>query len=156
MQSGAQSDDRIAHKLDASPNWDTGEHSFWQLMLNREGMTFNFAHHIGTTSSAAYESSAPMREMVAGFVEAGQWNKSVPHVIVRSHRHRYVRVTIPSIWGDVECVITPAWQLRTPFVERIDRMRMPHIGGIIFTVEDGLCSTTAKIYPLPEQKPISI
>jgi len=28
-------------------------------------------------------------------------------------------------------------------------MRMPHIGGVIFTVEDGICNIHEKIYPLP-------
>jgi hypothetical protein len=117
---------------------------------------FQFAHHIGVTSSAAYESSAPMREMVAGLVEAAQWDRNLPDVFVRSHRHRFIPISIPSKRGRIHSVITPGWQLRTPFTERIDRMRMPHIGGVVFLVENNRCMIEEKIYPLPEPKMIKI
>jgi hypothetical protein len=146
-----QAEERVAKALGAEPN-DIGEFASYQWWLEADGVSFQIAHHIGTTSSAAYESSAPMREMVAGLVEAAQWERRMPDVIVRSHRHRFIPVSIPSIRGRINSVITPAWQLRTPFVERIDRMRMPHIGGVVFTVEDGVCQIREKLYPLPEQK----
>jgi hypothetical protein len=145
------SEERIAEAIGAETN-DIGEYASYQWRLDVGGMIFQFAHHIGVTSSAAYESSAPMREMVAGLVEAAQWDRSMPDVIVRSHRHRFIPVSIPSVRGRIHSVITPAWQLRTPFVERIDRMRMPHIGGVVFIVEDRRCQVLEKLYPLPEQK----
>ena len=151
----AQEDDTIGKDIGAHQD-ENGDFSFWQLNLVCQNILFNFAHHIGVTSSTAYESSAPMREMVAGFVEAGQWGKRLPNYVVRSHRHRYVKVVIPSQYGDVESIITPGWQLRTPFVERIDRMRMPHIGGIVFVIEEGICTVKAKVYKLPEPEPILI
>ena len=146
---GAQSEERIAKALGAIPN-EIGEYSSYQWWLDVDGVVFQFAHHIGTTSSAAYETSAPMRELVSGLVEAAQWGQKLPQVIVRSHRHRFTPVSIPSLHGRINCVITPGWQLRTPFIERIDRMRMPHIGGVVFLVEDGTCEIREKIYPIPQ------
>jgi len=131
---------------------EVGEHGSYQWWLDVDGMIFQFAHHIGTTSSAAYETSAPMRELVASLVEAAQWKQPLPDIVVRSHRHRFVEVPLPSLEGRIRCVITPAWQLRTPFTERIDRMRMPHIGGVIFLVEKGTVQVREKIYPLPGPK----
>jgi len=134
---------------------DGGANSVWQLWLDVEGVVFQFAHHIGTTSSAAYETSAPMREMVAGLVEAVQWDQRLPDVFVRSHRHRYITVPLPRSGDrDIQIVITPGWQLRTPHVERIDRMRLPQIGGVVFIVEDGKCQVEKKIYAMP--KPVII
>jgi hypothetical protein len=150
-----ESEERIAKAIGAVPN-DTGEYASYQWWLTADDVPFQFAHHIGVTSSAAYESSAPMREMVAALVEASQWGASVPRVIVRSHRHRFIEVPIPSIHGRIRCVITPGWQLRTPFVERIDRMRMPHIGGVVFRVEGEQCQVIEKIYPLPGPQPTAI
>ena len=150
-----KSEERIARELGLAPN-EVGDYSVWQLRLRIGDILFQFAHHIGVTSSAAYETSAPMRELVAGLVEAAQWGQTMPRVIVRSHRHRFVTVPIPSLQGRIECVITPGWQLRTPNVERIDRMRMPHIGGVVFLVEDHTCQVKEKLYPLPEPKAIRI
>ena len=152
---GSMAEERIGRELDC-PQDELGKYSHWQLWLDTGGVIFQFAHHIGVTSSAAYETSAPMRELVAALIEATQWGQPMPRVIVRSHRHRFVPVSIPSLFGRIECVITPSWQLRTPHVERIDRMRMPHIGGVVFLVEDHTCQTIEKLYPLPGPKPIVV
>jgi hypothetical protein len=146
-QPGGQSDERIAVAIGAVKN-DDGMSASWQQWLDVDGIVINIAHHIGTTSSAAYESSAVMREMVAALVEAGQWEQRLPDVIIRSHRHRFIRIAIPSAKGEIQAAVSPGWQLRTPYVERIDRMRLPHIGGLVLLVEDKECLIKAKIYPL--------
>lgn len=149
---GAEAEERIAKGLGAERNGGD-EHSAWQWWIEMGGLVFQLAHHIGVTSSAAYESSAPMREMVAGLVEAAQWKQPLPHVFVRSHRHRFIEIPLPAADGRIRLVITPGWQLRTPFVERIDRLRMPHIGGVVFIVKDGKCQVHEKLYPLPGPEP---
>lgn len=143
-QSG-QSEERIARMIGAEKN-EQGNYSSYQTWLDVDGVIFNIAHHIQTTSSAAYESSAVMRELTAAMVEAGQWKQHTPDVLIRSHRHRYSQVIIPSWRGEIRAAVTPGFQLRTPFVERIDRMRLPHIGGLIILVEDGQCQIIPKIY----------
>lgn len=150
-----ESEERIARQIGAVKN-ELGEYASYQWWLQVDEVPFQFAHHIGVTSSAAYESSAPMRELVSGLVEASQWDQRLPRVIVRSHRHRFIPVSIPSAHGRIECVITPGWQLRSPHVERIDRMRMPHIGGVMFKVEGTECRIIEKLYPLPGPKPVTI
>lgn len=151
-----QNTESIARHLNCEVD-TVGNNSVWQLWLDVDGVLFQFAHHIGTTSSAAYETSAPMRELVAGLVEAAQWGQQLPDVFVRSHRHRYNTVSIPSVDDkDIQLVVTPAWQMRTPHVERIDRMRLPHIGGVVFIVEDGRCLQSKKIYKMPMPELIRI
>lgn len=154
---GAASEEMIARAVKSEPCVkESNQLTDYQLWLNVNDVPFQIAHHIGVTSSAAYETSAPMRELVAALVEASQWGRPMPRVVVRSHRHRFVPISIPSIHGRIRCVITPGWQLRTPHVERIDRMRMPHIGGVIFKVEDDQCQEIEKIYPLPSPNAIQI
>ncbi len=153
---GEQSTERIAKTIGCKPD-ESGNSSVWQLWLDAGGVLFQFAHHIGTTSSAAYETSAPMREMVAGLVEAAQWHQRMPDVFVRSHRHRFVHVPMAAEGDrDIQIIITPAWQIRTPHVERIDRMRLPHIGGVVFIVEDGKCQVKKKIYSMPKPEVIQL
>jgi len=151
-----QNTESIARQIGCKMD-ESGSNSVWQLWLDVDGVVFQFAHHIGTTSSAAYETSAPMRELVSGLVEASQWNQHLPDVFVRSHRHRFIPVSIPrSEDRDIQLIVTPGWQLRTPHVEKIDRMRLPHIGGVIFTVEDGKCQIEKKIYTMPKPTIIQI
>lgn len=145
------SEEKIARAIGAEVN-DLGESSSWQWNLDLDGVVFNFAHHISAANASAYETSAPMRELISGMVEAEQWNQPMPNVMVRSHRHRFIPVSIPSIRGRIHSVVTPSWQLRTPFVEKIDRMRMPHIGGIVFKVQGGQTEVCEKLYPLPGPK----
>lgn len=151
----AEAEENLGEKLNAIKN-EVGDWSHWQLWLEAEKVPFQFAHHIGVTSSAAYETSAPMRELIAGLVEAAQWGRPMPKIIVRSHRHRYTRVPLPTADGDIELVVTPGWQLRTVHVEKIDRMRMPHIGGVVFQMENGECEIKRKVYSLPDPKMIHI
>jgi hypothetical protein len=146
-----QDTEAIGKTLEAERDPDTGNYSWYQYWSECEGSIFQFAHHIGTTSSAAYETSAPMRELVSGLVESAQWGQRMPDVMVRSHRHRYTKVMIPATGNkEVALYVTPAWQLRTPHVERIDRMRLPHIGGLVFICEDGLCTDKRKLYEMPK------
>lgn len=88
-------------------------------------------HHIGTTGSMAYESSAVMAEMVASFAEAGRWHGRAPDCIVRSHRHRLIRVEVPAANNNAFGVVTPGWQGKTPYAYRIAgaRQATPQFGG---------------------------
>lgn len=152
---GCASEELIARAIGAE-KLETGQYSDYQLNIMMDDVLINFAHHIGVTSSAAYETSAPMRELIASLVEAEQWGRKMPNLIVRSHRHRFVPVSIPSIKGRINCIITPGWQLKTPNVERIDRMRMPHIGGVVINIVEEICIIREKLYLLPQPKSIII
>ena len=142
-----QSTERIATALGCVKDETIDSSSWWQLWLDVEGVVLNFAHTISTTSSAAYESSAVLREMIASLVECAQWGSVRPDVIFRSHRHRYIKVEIPSERGAIQAVVSPAWQLRTPFVERVDRFRLSHIGGIVMLCDNKNCQIIPKLYP---------
>ena len=129
--------------------------SWWELDLLLGGRHVNLAHHIGTTSSAAYEASALNRELVAALAEAAQWCQSVPDVLVRSHRHRFAAVELPSRSGSVQCVVTPGWQLQTPFARKIATMRVPQIGGLCLSAEDDGIRVRRRIWAPEKTKPHS-
>jgi hypothetical protein len=147
----AQEEEAIAAALGAEPD-DNGSFSRWELYMKFGGELIHFSHHIGTTSSTAYESSAPMREIVAAFVESGQFKMRPPTIIIRSHRHRYIKVEPPNC-----CLaITPAWQAKTSFVYKIDRMRGPMFGGLILeSGEDGV-TVIPKVYTLKQTSAVTV
>ena len=127
-----QSEEGLAKALNAIPD-EKGNHARWELWMRLNGNLIHFSHHIGTTQSANYESTAPYKEYIESLTDSARWHNQPPDVIVRSHRHRAIETRIPTANGYGISVITPAWQLKTPFTFRIPlgRVSMPQIGGIL-------------------------
>jgi len=151
-QSGSN-EERVAKTLGSVVDEDSGQHSRWDLCVELGGEIINFSHHIGTTTSVAYEASALMREVASNFTEAGQWGLRPATVLVRSHRHRYCQVQPPNC----RILVTPAWQGKTGFVFKLDRMRMPQFGGVIIRLnDDGIgIHVRERIYTLSPGQPVN-
>jgi hypothetical protein len=125
----------LAHDLGAKPD-SAGHYSRYQMLIRlggRDGTLVHLSHHIGITGSTHYESSALMRELGEHFTDAGRFRKTPPDIIVRSHRHRYSEVRIPTGNGYGICAVTPGWQVKTPFVFKIPggRTNTPQCGGLL-------------------------
>lgn len=133
----AQEEERLAEALGARPD-EEGNFSRWELWKRVGGALVHFSHHIGTSGSQAYESSALMREMVEAFVEAGRWGDVPPQVVVRSHRHRCMSINMPTDKGYGIIAVTPGWQLKTPYTHRIvqGRVGQPQFGGLLIRAGD--------------------
>lgn len=136
-------EEQIAKDLGAIPTED-GLFSRWELRLRfgYKDRLIHFTHHVGTTNSAAYESTAVYKELVEAYNEAGRYGNEPPAMVVRSHRHRNMKVEVPNRHGMGTAICTPGWQLKTPFVFRgaLGRSGNPHVGGILIRdgKEDGL------------------
>jgi hypothetical protein len=129
-----QFDAWAANQLEATPT-KSGVYARYELWKMLRGGLIHFNHHIGTTSSSAYESTAVYKELVEAFVEAGRWNERPPDVIVRSHRHRHFCVEIATQNGKATSVVTPGWQGKTVFAYKIAgaRQSQPQFGGIVLS-----------------------
>lgn len=125
----AEDEERLAQRLGAVPNKD-GQYARWDLWKHVGDALVHATHHVGGTSSAAYETSAIHRTLHNAFNEAGRWREQPPQVVVRGHVHRYVKTEISSAAGPAYGVICPAWQGRTPFSHRIQTLS-PQFGGIL-------------------------
>jgi hypothetical protein len=125
----AQDEESLAGQLDAVRD-DNGNAARYELWLALGPALVNCAHHIGTSGSMAYETSALMRELAELMIDSARWGHRPPDVVVRSHRHTHVEVRIPTqnVYGI--CFTTAAWQLKTPFASRVAGARTvtPHIG----------------------------
>lgn len=130
----AEYEERIAQRLNAIPD-SNGNYTRYELWLRfgRRGILIHFSHHISSTNSSAYESTAPYKEMIEAYVEAGRWRLQPPDVVVRSHRHRHFNITIDSHNQNAMMIVTPSWQLKTPYVYRslLGRSSLAQIGMII-------------------------
>jgi hypothetical protein len=128
-------EEQLAKRLGAKPNaqGQYARYDLWKRVGGDDGPLVHLLHHIGTTGSAAHEASAVNAELTAEFVEAGRWGRQPPDFIVRSHRHRSIAVDINSARGYAASIVTPAWQLKTPFVWKVPGARLaePQLGGIL-------------------------
>jgi hypothetical protein len=117
---------------------DSGLYSRFELRLRVGGRgRVNIMHHIGTSGSNNYESTAILKELVEMYVEAGTWGLEPYDAVVRAHRHRYMMITRPSKNGYAYSVVLPGWQLKTPFVARIGmKLSRPQFGGVVFRQGD--------------------
>lgn len=135
----AENEESLARKLGAVPN-ATGQYARWELWkyIAGEKALIHALHHIGTTSSASYESTAVHKELVEAYSEAGRWNEKPADVIIRSHRHRYFKTEVPSANDRAMAVVTPGWQGKTPYVFRIamGRQSQPMFGGVMIRVSE--------------------
>jgi len=129
-----QEDERTARELGAKPN-KIGQYSRYDLWKNLWGGLIHFTHHIGTTSSAAYESTAVYRELIEAYVDAGRWGDRPPDVIVRSHRHRHICIEVATGRGKALALVTPGWQGKTPFAHKVAgaRQSQPQFGGVVLS-----------------------
>ncbi len=151
------SEEALAKRLGAVKS-DLGQGSRYELRLRIGKALCHFSHHIGTTSSMAYETSAVMREMAEMFADAAKWRREPPDVICRSHRHRHVEVRVPTKNRYGIGFTTAAWQLRTPFSYRVPggRVALPQIGGSLIRQGDREAFTehfTSHIEPPPIEEP---
>jgi hypothetical protein len=134
-QSG-EFEERVARSLGAKPNAE-GQHArfdLWKLVgQGKKSALVHLLHHVGTTGSAAHESSAVNAELTAMYVEAARWRREPPDYIVRSHRHRFIAVDVATANGYGAAIVTPAWQGKTPFTWKIPGARVsePQIGGVL-------------------------
>ena len=126
------SEERLAERLGAVPNSE-GQYARHELWIRVGTALVHCMHHIGTTGSAAYESTAVHKEMIESMTEAARHRLEPPDVIVRSHRHRYFRTMFSNATGDAISIVTPGWQAKTPFAYKIPggRISLPQFGGIL-------------------------
>lgn len=135
-KSGA-TEEALAQALGAIPD-EIGNHARWELYLRLGNALVHFSHHIGSTQSAAYESTAVYKELIESYTESGRWKDEPPDVVVRSHRHRHFDIRIATDKGYGISTVTPGWQLKTPFTHRLalGRTGQPQIGGILIRAGD--------------------
>lgn len=150
-----QDEERLARDLGAVQN-DSGQYAAYQLRIMVGDALVDCQHHIGIAGSVAYETTALTKEMNEAYADSARWGQDPPQVMVRSHRHRCAKVVLPSAKGDTLCIVTPAWQLRTPFSYRVlgGRTITPHIGAVLVRWANGEIFTREFVRTISPPKPV--
>lgn len=153
-----QSEEGLAKSLGAIPD-EIGNYARWEMWMRINGCLINFSHHVGTTQSAAYESTAPYKEFVEALVDAGRWQNQSPDCVVRSHRHRQFETRVATENGYGISLVTPAWQLKTPHTYRfaMGRAAMPQIGGyLIRHGDEDMLYTRCKVWNIRRPREVEL
>jgi len=126
-----EDEERLAERLGAIPEKETGRRTRFELYVKIGTALVHCSHHIGTTSSMAYEGTALTKEYNEFCAESARWRRPIPDVVVRSHRHRHFECRVPTSRGYGTIFTTAAWQLKTPFLFKMPggRVATPQVGG---------------------------
>jgi hypothetical protein len=151
--SSAMYEEGLAVQLDAKPN-EEGQYARPELWIQIGRALVHAMHHIGTTSSQAYEATAVHKELVESFTEASRWGERPPDIIVRSHRHRFLETKIATDNTHAIAVVTPGWQGKTPFVYKIagGRLSQPQWGGVVIRFAHNEFFIRDKVWSPPRGK----
>jgi len=125
-----EDEERLAERLNAVRD-ESGNYSRYELFIQVGEALVHTSHHIGVTSSMAYEATALCKEYNEFCAESARWRRPIPDIIVRSHRHRHIETRVPTARGYGIIFVTASWQLRTPFLFRMPggRVTTPMVGG---------------------------
>lgn len=133
----AVEEERLGKRLGSVPN-EEGQYSRWRLRIRIGGALVDCLHHLGTTGSAAHETSAINAELASAFTDAARWGHEPPKFCARSHRHRCAEIRLPARNGYATSFVTAGWQLATPFAYKVagSRVTTPQIGGSLIRKGD--------------------
>lgn len=129
--------ERLAKTLKARRN-AAGQYARGELWINVGDWLCHIAHAVGASSRQAYESSGPMGELIESWADAARWGDRPADCVVRSHRHRHIKVALATEANEALAVVTPGWQLKSPEATRWagPRNTQPQVGGIIIRQGD--------------------
>ena len=131
-----ENEESLAKKMGAKPNED-GQYARYELWIEVGVWLCHITHQVGCTTSAMYESTQVYKELIEAYAEAGRFGDRPPDTVIRSHRHRHFKIEPPAKSGSNLSVITPGWQLKTPFTFRTQgKQSRPQFGGILIRQGD--------------------
>jgi len=153
-----ETEESLAKQLNAIPD-EFGNFSRWALWMEMGEELIHFTHHIGVTQSQAYEGTALNKELSEAWAEAGRHGDKPPTVIVRAHRHRQYQISLSGEYGMCLAIITPCWQLKTPYSYRLalGRVGQPQIGGYVLrTGDEDRIYARYKVWRIEREKTVKI
>lgn len=112
----------------------TGTASHWHLKMEVLGVRFDFAHHGRFGQRPWTRGNVVLNQAAEIFYDHAAEGRPHPHLAIRSHQHRFFDTHNAH---PTRVVQTPAWQLATAFIHRINPGAVAHIGGIIVVIDEG-------------------
>lgn len=153
----AEDEERLAQRLGVIGAPGSKRSTHFELFMKVGSALCHITHHIGVTSSMAYEGTALTKEATEFYAESARDGEPAPDIIVRSHRHRHFEVRFPTHKEYGYCVVTAGWQLKTPWLFKRPggRVAKPKIGGSLIRQGDEEFYTRHKTWPTKRSRTIT-
>ena len=139
-------EEKIAIDIGAEKNGDNW--SWWELLLECEGVQFDIRHHGPLGRLPHTRGNALNRRAVELMLKYA--NKRCPDVGIQSHNHRFAS---SSDEYPIKLYALPAWQLITEFITRIGNVEPADVGGMMFVCDGGKYEPILKRYRPEEVRP---
>lgn len=140
--SGNQSENRVAKDLDFTPQYteSSGKNNryVWdKLLIKINGVLFDITHHGGSVGRRAWTTENGMYNRVKSFYfQTLNDGRKLPRYWVRSHLHQFVQATYDGKRGSITGVVTPSFQFKTGYGQKVAGDNLSDIGLLVFTIED--------------------
>lgn len=146
-------EETLALLLNAEVNPDSGNSTFWNLLVEIDGVLLDIAHHgkIGTKPWTRQNSlNALATEIIVNRVISGA---AIPQLAIRSHYHTYsdTNNNFP-----VRVIQTPAWQLSTEYSYRSAIDNIADIGYILIRVNNGSYDVDVHLFKPANKIPVRV
>ena len=141
-------EEQISKDIGAVESNEENNHSWWELLLECEGVLYDITHH-GPLGRKPWTKANSINSMIAELIIKYR-NKRCPDVVLRHHNHRYARSD--DSYG-VDGYGLPAWELKTDNVRRIGAIEASDIGGMYFVNAKGEYDPVVKRYKPEAARP---
>lgn len=144
-------EEMFAEHIGAEKCPETGDHSWWHLRQNIEGVNFDISHHITigsmphTKLNKAFSTIYEVRDTC---IDAGY---PVPDIIFRAHVHTFIDTEHAN--KKTRLIITPSWQAKTAYGFKRATNKINEHGGTITRINNGKFEIENIIYT-PRREPI--
>jgi hypothetical protein len=144
-KSSSSMEEKIAADIGAEMNGDNS--SWWELLLECEGVLFDIRHHGPLGRLPHTRGNALNRRAVEIMLLYGS---HCPQVAIQSHNHHF---STSSDEYPVKVFAQPAWQLKTEFANRIGIIEKADVGGMYFVCDKGEYTPVIKRYTPERTRP---
>lgn len=112
-----------------------GTASWWDLRMNVQGVLIDISHHTNMGTTLAGRGNAAARLAIRTMEEYSEWGEPAPKIAIRGHVHTF---SDSGLTYPVRALTHGCWTATNSYSHRIGLGgRMPHIGGLFITIEDG-------------------
>ena len=149
--SGNQSENRVANDLGCfipqytETSGKNNRYAWDKLIIRINGVLFDIAHHGGSVGARAWTEENGMYNRVKSFYfQTLNEERDLPRYWIRSHNHQFIQATYDGKRGSITGIVTPSFQFKTGFGQKVAGDKISDIGLIVFSIEDdGTCKMRA-------------
>jgi hypothetical protein len=134
-------EEAIARDLGAVPcieptSGRDGRYVHYRLKLNVNGVRFDIAHHgIGAGGRMWTRTNGCYLAAKDHYLRSLEYGTPRADYLIASHFHEYITAVYDGHNGSTRAIITPAFQLKTAYGNRVARHKLASIGLVIIVIE---------------------